>query len=100
MPKQPLGRVSAKPRYLLSKALPKFLPDEQVLFLATDTEFISPLTDWDKDDPNGEGLPELSFAQLLEKSIKMNYWSIRHAIDAETATIQNYIPNWEKKHAA
>ena len=96
----PLGRVSAKPRYLLSKALPKFLPDEQVLFLATDTEFISPLTDWDKDDPNGEGLPEMSFAQLLEKSIKMNYWSIRHAIDAETATIQNYIPSWEKKHAA
>ena len=95
----PLGRVSARPRYLLSQALPKFLPDEQVLFLATDTEFISPLTDWDKDDPNGEGLPEISFAQLLEKSIKMNYWSIRHAIDTETATIQNYIPSWEKNNA-
>ncbi len=94
----PLGRVSARPRYLLSQALPKFLPDEQVLFLATDTEFISPLTDWDKDDPNGEGLPEISFAQLLEKSIKMNYWSIRHAIDSETATIQNYIPSWEKNN--
>lgn len=94
----PLGRVSAKPRFLLSQALPKFLPNEQILFLATDTEFISPLTNWDKDDPNGEGLPEISFAQLLEKSIKINYWSIRHSIETETATIQNYRPSWEIKN--
>ncbi len=93
----PLGRVSAKPRYLLSQALPKFLPDEQVLFLATGTEFIDPLTDWDKEDPNAEGFPEISFAQLLEQSIQMNYWSIRHAIDKEVATIQNYVPMWAKK---
>ena len=84
----PLGRVSARPRFLLSQALPKFLPGEQLLFLATGTEFIDPLVDWD-DDPNQEGFPEISFAQLLEKNITMNYHSIRHSIDSKTATIQN-----------
>lgn len=93
----PLGRVSAKPRYLLSQALPKFLPDEQVFFLATGTEFLEPLLDWDKDDPKAEGFPEIPFAQLLEKSIKMNYWSIR--FDQKVATIQPYIPMWRKNNA-
>ena len=93
----PLGRVSAKPRYLLSQALPKFLPDEQVFFLATGTEFLEPLLDWDKDDPKAEGFPEIPFAQLLEESIKMNYWSIR--FDQKVATIQPYIPMWRKNNA-
>ena len=93
----PLGRVSARPRFLLSQALPKFLPGEQLLFLATGTEFIDPLVDWD-DDPNQEGFPEIAFAQLLEKNIKMNYHSIRHSIDSKTATIQKFTPNWEKNN--
>ncbi len=93
----PLGRVSAKPRYLLSQALPKFLPDDQIFFLATGTEFLEPLLDWDKDDPKAEGFPEIPFAQLLEESIKMNYWSIR--TDQNMATIQSYIPMWRKNNA-
>ena len=93
----PLGRVSARPRFLLSQALPKFLPGEQLLFLATGTEFIDPLVDWD-DDPNQEGFPEISFAQLLEKNITMNYHSIRHSIDSKTATIQKFTPSWEKNN--
>ena len=94
----PLGRVSALPRYLLSQALPKYLPNEQILFLATGTEFVEALVDWDKDDPNGYGIPEKSFAQLLEEQIKLNYHSIRHSVDKKTATIQDYIPLWERKN--
>ena len=94
----PLGRVSARPRFLLSQALPKFLPEEQLLFLATGTEFIDPLVDWDKDDPNQEGFPEISFAQLLEKNITMNYHSIRHSIGSKTATIQKFTPSWERNN--
>ena len=40
----PLGKVSGTPRYLLSRALPEYLPDEQIIFLATDTEFLNPDT--------------------------------------------------------
>ena len=94
----PLGRVSARPRYLLSQSLPKYLPDEQILFLATNTEFESPLVDSDKDDPDHKGFPEIPFAQLLEKNVKMNYHKITHSVDKHTATIHDYHPAWEKNN--
>ena len=96
----PLGRVSSKGRYLLSQALPRFLPEEQLIFLATDTEFLQPILEWDRDDPNKLGLPEQPFAQLLEGSIKMNYWSIRPAIDEFTSTIHHYTPLWRQNNAS
>lgn len=92
----PLGRVSARPRYLLSQSLPKYLPGEQILFLATNTEFESPLIDSDKDDPDSLGFPEIPFAQLLEKNVKMNYHKITHSVDKHTATVHEYHPAWEK----
>lgn len=94
----PLGKVSGKPRFLLSQSLSKYLPDEQLLFLATDTEFISPLTDWLKQDPNEEGFPQIAFGQLLEKTIHLQYHAINHSTENETAAIQNYIPDWRKKN--
>jgi DNA sulfur modification protein DndD len=96
----PLGRVSARPRYLLSQSLPKYLPGEQILFLATNTEFEAPLVDSDKNDPEQQkGFPEMPFGQLLENAgVKLNYHKITHSIDKHTATIHDYHPAWEKNN--
>ena len=85
----PLGKVSGTPRYLLSKALPKYLPDEQIIFLATDTEFLNP----DKNVHNIEGRPELSFGQLLEENINVKYYLIK-GMERNSANIIDYVPKW------
>ncbi len=87
----PLGRVSGTPRYLLSQALPKYLPDEQIIFLATDTEFLNP-------DPNVHDKKErsgLAFGQLLEEQIKVRYYLIK-GMEHNTARIEDYEPKWSK----
>ena len=85
----PLGRVSGTPRYLLSQALPKYLPDEQIIFLATDTEFLNP----DTNVHAVKGRPELPFGQLLEEHIKIRYYLIK-GMDKNAAKIVDFIPKW------
>ena len=85
----PLGRVSGTPRYLLSQALPKYLPNEQIIFLATDTEFLSP----DINTHEKEGRPGMPFGQLLEDQTKVNYYLIK-GMDENAAKIVDYIPRW------
>lgn len=87
----PLGRVSGTPRYLLSQALPKYLPDEQIIFLATDTEFLNP----DTNVHDEEGRPELAFGQLLEEQIKVKY-SLIEGMKRNTARIVDFTPRWLK----
>jgi len=88
----PLGRVSGQPRYLLSQALPKYLPNEQVIFLATDTEFLDPNRNIHEDGK----LPEKPFGELLEGSIKMQYYLISGMQDTKIAKILPYNPRWRK----
>jgi len=87
----PLGRVSGTPRYLLSQALPKYLPDEQLIFLATDTEFLNP----DTNVHEAEGRPEEPFGQLLEEQINVKY-SLITGMENNTAKIIDYVPKWRK----
>ena len=88
----PLGRVSGKPRFLLSQALPKYLPEEQLIFLATNTEFLDTISTWD-DDP--EGHPEEAFGEMLEKHIPINYQRI--LLRDDNTTITSYQPRWRKE---
>ena len=85
----PLGRVSGAPRYLLSQALPKYLPDEQIIFLATDTEFLNP----DANVHDVEGRPNKPFGQLLEDRIGVRYYLIE-GVERNTAKITKYEPKW------
>ena len=87
----PLGRVSGTPRYLLSQALPKYLPDEQIIFLATDTEFLNP----DTNVHGEEGRPESPFGELLEEQINMKY-SLITGMEKDVASIVDYVPKWKK----
>lgn len=87
----PLGRVSGTPRYLLSQALPKYLPDEQLIFLATDTEFLNP----DTNVHEAKGRPEEPFGQLLEVQIKVQY-SLITGMENNAAKIIDYVPKWRK----
>ncbi len=87
----PLGKVSGTPRYLLSQALPKYLPDEQIIFLATDTEFLN-------SDPNvrdKKGRIGMAFGQLLEEQIKVKYYMINGMPD-NNSEIEDYEPKWRK----
>ncbi|MBN19567.1 MAG: hypothetical protein CL758_08860 [Chloroflexi bacterium] len=88
----PLGRVSGKPRFLLSQALPKYLPDEQLVFLATNTEFLDTISNWD-DDP--EGHPDEAFGEMLEKHIPINYDRI--LLKDGNTTITPFVPRWRKQ---
>ena len=89
----PLGRVSGTPRYLLSQALPKYLPDEQIIFLATDTEFLNP----DTNVHDTEGRTEKPFGQLLEEQIKVKY-SLITGMENNAAKIIDYVPKWRKNN--
>ena len=89
----PLGRISGTPRFLLSEALPKYLPNEQIIFLATDTEFISPGTNIHEI----EGMPEEPFGQLLEKGINVRY-SLISGMENNSAQIQDYVPKWRRRN--
>ena len=86
----PLGRVSGTPRYLLSQALPKYLPNEQIIFLATDTEFLNP----DTNVHDVEGRPELAFGELLEEQINVKYYLIK-GMTQNIAKIVDYKPKWK-----
>jgi len=88
----PLGRVSGTPRYLLSQALPKYLPNEQIIFLATDTEFLNP----DTNVHEVEGRPELPFGQLLEEHIKVRY-SLITGMEKNVAKIIDFVPKWRRR---
>ena len=88
----PLGRVSGTPRHLLSRALPEYLPNEQIIFLATDTEFLNP----DINVHDVEGRPELAFGQLLEESINVRYFLIK-GMENNSAKIIDYVPRWRQK---
>ena len=85
----PLGKVSGTPRYLLSRALPDYLPDEQIIFLATDTEFLNP----DTNVHEIEGRPELPFGELLEEKINVKYYLIK-GMEKNIAKIVDYTPKW------
>ena len=85
----PLGRVSGTPRHLLSQALPDYLPNEQIIFLATDTEFLNP----DVNVHDVEGRPELAFGQLLEEAINVRYYLIK-GMEHNIARIVDYTPRW------
>lgn len=87
----PLGRVSGTPRYLLSQALPKYLPNEQIIFLATDTEFLNA----DTNVHGEEGRPEQAFGQMLEENIKIKYYLIE-GMRRNIARIVDYTPRWLK----
>ena len=92
----PLGKVSGKPRHLLSKALAKFLPHEQLIFFATDTEFLSPILNEEEEDMNDpEGLPEIPFGQMLEEHIPIKFWRLK--ADDGCTKIIDMIPRWRKK---
>jgi len=89
----PLARVSGISRVLLSKALPNFLPDEQIIFLATSSEFIDIITNFD-DNEKFHPDDERGFGDLLEKNskIKINYFKIDQK-DENTRIIE-YVPKW------
>ena len=88
---------------MLSQALPKYLPNEQIIFLATDTEFLVPITNWSDEkieEAGGEtmlakdGHPEESFGQMLERNINVKYYKIQRE-DGNTV-IKDLITKWSR----
>jgi DNA sulfur modification protein DndD len=90
----PLGRVSGISRVLLSKALPYFLPDEQVIFLATSSEFCDRVTNFDENEQFASE-DEIAFGELLERNVPVNYFRIDPK--PEGTKVIDFIPIWRTK---
>ena len=90
----PLGRVSGISRVLLSKALPYFLPDEQIIFLATSSEFIDPVTNFD-DNEKFAPEDEIGFGELVERNVPINYFKIEQK--TKGMKIVDFIPKYRSQ---
>jgi DNA sulfur modification protein DndD len=67
----PLGKISSTNRYNLAKILPDYLQDEQLTFLALDTE-------WTGDIPDaGTGRGSLSFVDLVMQKTPVKHFLIK-----------------------
>jgi hypothetical protein len=67
----PLGKISSTNRFNLAKILPDYLKDEQLTFLALDTE-------WTGDIPDaGTGRGSLSFVDLIMQKTPVKHFLIK-----------------------
>ena len=68
----PLGKISGSNQYNLAKILPTYLENEQISFLATDTEWVAKIPNI-SDEKREEG----SFGELVAKVIPVKYFRIK-----------------------
>lgn len=68
----PIGKISGSNQYNLAKILPSYLENEQISFLATDTEWVAKI-------PNisGEKREDGSFGELVAKAIPVKHFRIK-----------------------
>ncbi len=69
----PLGKIDGPIKYNIGQMLPDYLPKEQIIFLATDTEYSARIP-LDSDEPERE---IISFGALLEKKIPVKHFRIK-----------------------
>jgi len=69
----PLGKIDGPIKYNIGHMLPDYLPKEQIIFLATDTEYSARIP-LDSDEPERE---IISFGALLEKKIPVKHFRIK-----------------------
>jgi len=76
----PLGKIDGSVRYNIGTMLPEYLPEEQITFLATDTEYAARIP-LDSDEPEREVIP---FGALLEKKIPVKHFRIKKGNDGNS----------------
>jgi DNA sulfur modification protein DndD len=76
----PLGKIDGSVRYNIGNKLPDYLPDEQITFLATDTEYVAKIP-LDPDEPERETIP---FGALLQKKIPVKHFRIKKGDDGNS----------------
>ncbi len=76
----PLGKIDGSIRYNIGNKIPDYLPDDQIIFLATDTEYVARIP-LDSDEPEREVIP---FGTLLERKIPVKYFRIKKGIDGNS----------------
>lgn len=76
----PLGKIDGSIRYNIGNKLPDYLPDEQITFLATDTEYTARIP-LDSDEPERDVIP---FGKLLEKKIPVKHFRIKKGEDGNS----------------
>jgi len=76
----PLGKIDGSVRYNIGKMLPEYLPEEQITFLATDTEYAARIP-LDSEEPEREVIP---FGALLQKKIPVKHFRIKKGDDGNS----------------
>ena len=79
----PLGKIDGNIRYNIGNKLPDYLLDEQIIFLATDTEYAARIP-LDSDEPEREVIP---FGALLEKKIPVKHFRIKKGTDGNSSIL-------------
>jgi DNA sulfur modification protein DndD len=83
----PLGRISGTPRIKIAQRFNEFLPNSQLVLLATDTEYISPILDIDNPD-----VPGKSFKEYLEETVPTKIFRIKMDKNKMISAIEPYSP--------
>ena len=68
----PLGKIDTPNKYNIATRIPEYLPNEQLILLVTDSEYVANLTP-DDEDPNISTKP---FGILLQKTVLLKHFKI------------------------
>ena len=77
----PLGKIDGSIRYNIGSKIPNYLPEAQITFLATDTEYTARIP-LDSDELEREVIP---FGVLLEKKIPVKHFRIKKGNDGNSS---------------
>ena len=91
----PLGKIDGPTKFNIGNMLPDYLPDEQITFLATDTEYSARIP-LDSDEPDREIIP---FGALLEKKISVKHFRIKKGNDGNSTISPAKLEYNESKYA-
>ena len=90
----PLGKIDGPIKYNIGNMLPEYLPEEQITFLATDTEYSARIP-LDSDEPEREIIP---FGALLEKKTRVKHFRIKKGNDGNSTISPAKLEYYESKH--
>ena len=81
----PAGKVDGPNTHNIGKCLPDFLPDAQLILLATNKEY----TDFISPDPDYPGMDTSPVCKLFEEKVKVQHFKIQKEKDAENENVGN-----------
>ena len=81
----PLGKIDSPNKYNIATQISKYLPNEQLTLLVTDSEYVANLTP-DEEDPN---IPTKPFGVLLQENVSLKHFKINKERSPSDSNVGN-----------